>query len=379
MRFIFIIAALALCAPGGFADIRSAIEAYNEAAASDDVSVKKDAALALGNAVMADPNTDNASLLLHEVAWTLCRYDDCEKAKPVADFALTLPVRTDSVPAPKREVLAQFIGWRIDTTSKTRSALDEALEASRNFPPSSLTVFAHSERVLFDVQEEKWSSAETTSQRAADHVSAAKDVIPDRWANFEQTALVAAFNRRPKVEQLYTQAEFEGQLRKLRSENAKYSEELEEAYWQATTWRSAMNAYFSSSPSGQKVSETKLDEIIEKYNGYDSFPLPGDPVASETEPDLPLCNGAFDMDPQLKYPRKAARSGRVGAVTTRLSIVDGKVTDVEILGAVPNVGFKEIAKQTVEQWSWIASEDETMSTCGMNRTNIILPLAFALR
>lgn len=93
---------------------------------------------------------------------------------------------------------------------------------------------------------------------------------------------------------------------------------------------------------------------------------------------LPLCLGKFDMEPKLKYPRSAARKGMVGAVIARIALKDGKVDTVNILGSVPEEGFKAAAAETVAQWQWIVSDGEPGVTCRLDRKNLILPMTFQM-
>ncbi|MEM9740024.1 MAG: energy transducer TonB [Pseudomonadota bacterium] len=84
------------------------------------------------------------------------------------------------------------------------------------------------------------------------------------------------------------------------------------------------------------------------------------------------------MRPPLCDPSRAARRGQFGSVIAEIEIEDGQVSNVDILASIPVQGFRNLAKETVLQWGWIADDVQPEPDCRMSRTNIILPIVFAL-
>ena len=84
------------------------------------------------------------------------------------------------------------------------------------------------------------------------------------------------------------------------------------------------------------------------------------------------------MTPELSYPDAAAQKGMFGAVIAQIKVEDRKVTDVEILAAVPSSAFEESAEATIRQWEWQPEGEEPGVTCDPSYRRIILPMAFML-
>lgn len=380
MRYIFAaILSMAFHAVA-FADIEAAIAQYNQASSAGTDIERVSAAKGLGDAVMANPADADASILAHEAAWTLCRLGDCAEAQPIAAFALTLPEVEGGVNMSIRQLLSNYVDWTLKDSSKTRKTLDAALEATKGTPPSALSVTAHKARVERNTLKEDWRGQRETAARAAAHLEPISDVVGPLWSDFSQVANMAEFFYDPDVDQLYAQAHLEGRFGEMRALNEEDLDWLDTAYWRASTWRIAMNAYFSSEP-GRKPDGGRVDDILLSYGidrsvRHDTLEDVGEDEDGGLQ--LPFCPGDFDMTPRLEYPRSAQRKGMVGAVIAQISVEAGKVSDVRVLGSVPDAGFTAEAADTVAQWNWIVSDGTPGIDCGLDRENIVLPMAFQL-
>ncbi|CAN0211925.1 unnamed protein product, partial [Chrysoparadoxa australica] len=249
----------------------------------------------------------------------LCDY---ASAHPIAQIAFNLPDRDASVAKPTRLLLSRYIDWSLKTSSRNRRALDEALEETVGMPPSVLSVMAHKSRVEYDALEGRMQSLEVTATRASQHLLPIKDVVSTLWADYKQSSLMAAFYNEPKPEHLYEQADLEGTLSLMRDQEDDDTEKLEEAYWRASAWRMAMEAYFARGNIRHKPDPERVDEILASYGiteptSYDT--MEPETIDEEGVPKLPFCPGEFNMKPKLKYPMEAARKGRVGAVIAKVS------------------------------------------------------------
>lgn len=367
------------------ADVQAAITQYNQASSNGSDIERISAAKALGAAVMADPSDADASLLAHEAAWTLCRLGSCEDAKPIAAFALTLPEIEGGVNMPQRQLLSSYADWDVKDTSRTRKALDAALEVTKSTPPTALSLTAHKARVTRDTLKSDWRSQRKTATSAAEHMSPIKDFAGPLWAEFSQTSISAGFNHFPDIDHLYQQAHLEGELRSMYKNYEDSSlklQQMTDAYWRASTWRMAMEAYFGSGGSRKKPNPGQVDEILSSYGIAKPTPYDTtepDTVDEEGVSKLPFCPGKFNMEPKLKYPKRASRKGMVGAVIARIDVKGSKVETVEILGSVPDEGFKAAAAETVSQWRWIITDSQPGITCRADRKDIILPMAFQMK
>lgn len=364
-----------------YADVEAAITQYNQASSNGSDMDRISAAKVLGAAVMADPSDGDASLLLYESAWTLCRLENCADAAPIAAFSLTLPEVEGAAPMIQRQLLSSYVDWKVKDSSRTRKALDAALEATKTAPPSVLSLTAHKARVTRDTIKSDWRSQRKTAAVAAEHLSPIKDITGPLWAEFRQASISSAFLYEPNIEQLYAQAHLEGELKALDYDTLPSEQQMIEAYWRASTWRLAMDAYFRSADSRRKPAPGRIDEILASYGVEKPVPyttLEEPQIDEEGDVKLPFCPGNFDMDPELQYPRQAERKGMVGAVIAKIEVKDGKVSDVLILGSVPDEAFKALAAETVQQWTWDVSDGEPGITCRADRKNIILPMLFQM-
>lgn len=258
------------------ADVQAAITQYNQASSNGSDIERISAAKALGAAVMADPSDADASLLAHEAAWTLCSLGNCAEAASIAQFALTLPDTETGVTIPQRQLLSSYADWALKDASRTRKALDAALLAIKNTPPTALSVTAFKKRAERDSLKGDWRSLKNTATLGAEHLSPIKDLVGPLWAEFRQAAITAAFNTYQDVEQLYLQAHLEGELRAMDFEAVSNKQQMIDAYWRASTWRMAMAAYFGSGGSKQKPKSGRVDDILAGYGV--NKPVPYDAI-----------------------------------------------------------------------------------------------------
>ncbi len=89
--------------------------------------------------------------------------------------------------------------------------------------------------------------------------------------------------------------------------------------------------------------------------------------------------GRFDMRPEMEYPRTANRQGRVGAVLLSFDIKDGRVSEAEVLAAIPNEGFAEDSIKTLKKWTWLVDKDADREACGLDAENMRMPFTFVFQ
>lgn len=382
-------AAGALSAAGQSGDINGVISAYNEAVASGTIDQKSEAARALGAAAMANPDRDDAGVLAYEAGQALCMYDACDGTPPLAAFAASAAIAETAVPPSHIVILAAYADWKAKSNGENRRALDTALDAGIESDVSMLTLSAFQARYLYDLGKSDYRSAEIDARQAAEHFAPFKDMIGKQWSDAVIAGIIAGFNRNPDTQDVVEMAEHRVALAKLSSQLSRSPDWLDRHRYLANAWQLAMHAYYHSG-GGRRQTGSRLQgpdpDALESVVAATERRLYDYPTVrarittspEDDEPDLPFCSGEFDMSPQLRYPLRAAHREMYGAVIARISVTDLKVSEVEILAAVPLSTFEERAKETMEKWSWKVTSGTPGETCRTSRTNIMLPLVFAM-
>ena len=376
-------AGLASAEPG---DINTAIANYNAAAQGGTPEQKIDAATALGQAALANPERADAGQLAYEAGQTLCLQADCAGAAPFADLAVSAGIGDGPLTQADAELLKAYTAWRAAPDTSTRAALDDALTAKRDTDVSLLSLAAFNNRYVADAGDGKWSSAEEAAREAGAHFEPFKSVIAQYWSEAEIVALTSSFNAGPQTDDVLDMARHHVALTQLAGQYETPPDWLKDHYYTTDAWQMSLLAYFMSGGNEKKdgrrsgpdtdTLSDEVDAILETREKVSfSRPASGD----ETGPDpLPLCEGQFRMKPQLQYPYRAARKGMYGSVIVRFDLEEGRVKSPEVLAAVPVNRFEEEVTATLSKWRWIAKEGKPGETCRMSRTNIVMPFIFAL-
>jgi hypothetical protein len=143
--------------------------------------------------------------------------------------------------------------------------------------------------------------------------------------------------------------------------------------WKAEAWALAMQAYLASTYQqvGSNIN-TSLDAraLAQPKYAQDAE----DPILAG----LPLCDGKFDGK-AMRYPASKEFKGLVGSVIARLeTAVDGKVTKVEIMAAVPGDGFASDVSQTLSTWMFKPAKGIDASRCRLQSKNQYYKVIFRI-
>lgn len=359
------------------------IGAYNQAQNGGSLAARTSAAEALGAFAVANPTRDDAYLLVYEAGQTLCRLDQCIKAKPLTEWLSTKEGGSTDVDPSDVAVLIALVDWTEKPRGKQRKALDKALAAIVDRAPSLLSVAAFQRRYGADVgSQSNWGRTSQSAGEAAKHFEPYKDLIGQQWSSARTSELAARFNDKRDRLAVLDMAKHDRLLRDMIVEvfqkEGDRPDWMDEHRYRAEAWTMAMEAYFRSEKTRATADKIRqeVDEILGDFAGPTEWP-----ETEEEKPDtqkLPFCGGTFNMKPALQYPRAATERGLYGAALMKITITNGEVSDVEALAAVPFEGFKASAAETISKWKWVSNDPGVGKTCGLDRENIILPLTFAL-
>lgn len=381
-------AMLACTAPGAQAgDINSIISTYNEAATNGGTDAKLKAAAALGEAAMASPDRDDAALLALEAAKTLCLYGDCEAAIPLAVWVAGETGEAGSVSQAEVALVEAFARWRVRQTLSTRNRLNEALEPFVDGDLSTLTLAAFQRRYAHDAAKGKWGDAYRSASEASRHFEPFRGVIGEQWSDAKIIEIIAGFNMTPEPEEVIAMAEHHVALSEMIPQYPDPKPDwIYDHFYLTLAWDNALMAYFQSG-YGERQWSNLSDTDVAALNAKQRAIMrearwPRTRTSSRTETsgsDLPFCDGDLRRKPMIRYSMADAQRGRFGSVVLRLAVEAGKVSDVELLAAVPSDRFEQDVIDAVSQWTWIPDEDEVPGkTCRMSRRNMIQEVIFSI-
>lgn len=352
--------------------VDDAVSAFNVAISSGQEVNQTLTARNLIDAAIANPDTEAATLMAFEGAWTLCRIDACNGATRGADFAASRPATGTHPLMADRQLLAALANWSEDDSRRTRNRLNDALKAVAPRRPTRLSATAYERRYESRMAKERYESAATAANSAIEHLAPSKDSLPEHHVRARTTALVATFYDDAELEQLAAMTRLTGELGEQMLETATRGAPpvwLQDAYWRADAWRLVMETSFTRRRDKERAEE--IAELLDDYRSPLSIWTPSSARA--------LCNGTFDMTPPIEYPRDAIRQGRYGAVLLGFDISNGRVLNARVLAAVPSETFRAQALQTIRQWRWQAEAGSQGGNCSMSRENVTVPIVFRIR
>lgn len=366
-------------------DLSDAIQAYNAAQQGGDRATRISTARDLGTAALTAPERDDTSVLIFEAAKTLIIQGSALDAKEMAAWLEAAEIDENSQIDPiDTNIVIEYVRWAEDPSKSNRQALDDALEIVEPLAPNLLSLMVFQERYVADLEKGNGRALVTSAKAAATHLEPAKTAVGELWSNAVIMSHSAAFNWSTSKESLFDMARHEVALRQLHADmHAEMNEgSVEHPEWinkhmaLSETWRLAMDAYFDSDASENRSQRTRRIEEVENILDWESpvrMVHSGEEDLSEA---LPFCGGEFDMKPKMEYPRRAERQGRVGAVMLSIDVKDGRVSEVEVLAAIPNEGFTDAIIRTVNKWTWMVDEDAVERPCSMDAEGIRLPFTF---
>ncbi|HEX5005927.1 MAG TPA: TonB family protein [Hyphomonadaceae bacterium] len=279
-------------------------------------------------------------------------------------------------------VLRRVAGYKMTGGEPERQALRDALAARSNASGLDMTsVLAWEVLYVADWNQGDWTNVEVDALAAADFFKRAPENLQHRQRKAELTAAAAMFlqgrNRVTKGRNDYYDRMVDvhnaivGDLNDAKSEGDRRL--LWPLKWQAQAWSMAMWSYLTSSYEqvGSNIS-TKVQERPLAHPVRAQYPE--DPASVH----LPLCDGRFEGK-KLSYPASKAYSGIVGGVIARMEVAaNGKVTDVELLAAVPSESFGESVIKTLKTWTFKPDKGADTSKCRLNSRNRMYSVTFRM-
>lgn len=146
-------------------------------------------------------------------------------------------------------------------------------------------------------------------------------------------------------------------------------DELWPVLWTAQAWAIAVESYINS--SYQQVGSNINSSLSPRR-----LKLPRYAQHAESSP-TPLCDGKFEGK-AIRYPESKQYNG-VGSMIVRLETAgDGRVIDVEILGAIPSEDFISGIVATMKTWTYKPAKGVDRATCRLSSRNHIYRGSFRI-
>lgn len=361
-------------------DLANASEAYTEAVSSGDRSARANAAIDLGNAALFNKADPAAIAMAFEAATALCVVRNCAGAEPFADWVSTQQSSNPYTHTDHLKLLAAYVDWRLDPNGSTKNRLDRALRPVRATQPTELSVLAFKRRYQADMRQRRWDATIESTDRAVEHFADYKTDVPGDYLTARMSHLVADYYDTKTGDSVLDFARLQAEWETLdREVGLAGVPGMERLYWLLEAWRYATQATTvarARDPEERQAwIDRRVDEILQR-DLYPDYRRSTEPQRATARAPLPLCEGELDMTPPMGYPQSAAYRGLSGAVILHFVLKDGAVSDIEVLAAVPSRTFEEFVVGIVSQWTWKVTDGVVGETCGLDRSNIVLPLTF---
>lgn len=381
-------ALFALSASARPASVEAANAVHQQAMASGSTADRILAAEALRDAVLADPNRPDAVLRAYEAGQTLCVYAACEGAERVANFAASGQLPADVLTGEDIALLSAFTDWSTGQPD-ARDRLDEALSASMTVRATPLSVVAFQSRYASASNAEDWPRAARTAAEAAAYFAPHRQMIGERWSDAVLASATAGYNSNPNGHDALVLGQHIADLIALDRERRERPDWLADQVYLSLAWQTAILMYFDTASSRRElgsgrytVSGPDADQLEERLLQLVASAGPSDLLPRRTgqleRGALPLCEGDFDQNPEVRYPANAARGRRYGSVVTRVDLEDGEVKNVEVLAAVPERTFDRNVISAVKKWTWEITDGEPGVTCTTDYENMIYIIMFGI-
>lgn len=350
------------------------IVAYNTAIEAGDASLIKTAALQLANAAMSDPGNPEAGVAAYEAAWSLCRIGACREALPAAKFAESLPSATA-----RERLLSAFAAWKVQTSYPNARVLQAALTDAAPLSPTGMSVSAFREFYGAKLTARDFPGAEKLAQQARSHFAGGGEAFQRFEIEARGIAITSRFNISPRVAHLEEMVHLRGELSQMRRAAGRDRPKwMDDAYWNANAWQSAMQAYFVA-VGDRRYRAARIEEILAGYESKDELAEVVEVSEEEAERNRArFCEGGMVHEPPMRYPTGQGMRGRFGTVIIKFRLEDGRVHEPEVLAAVPFDGFRDEALKTISQWYFKPSEDPALTGCRLNHNNMIQEFIFAI-
>lgn len=363
-RSVFVlICAVAMTIPA-FADIK----AFNAAVKAGDYKTATAEAVAIWKTW--DQSSEQTAVLAREFGFAALVAGRNDLAR---DFGRFLVEKGATLPTPDDQplvsaVLFRAADYKLNKGNSQRDALRAALVARAGGPGMDMTsVLSWELLYTADWEATDWDNAIDDAKAAAAFFSRERTLLVRQRKAELQSASAIFVGARGRVTQsrndLYTaMADVHDAVVAdlVATKSASMRAELWPLKWKSEAWAIAIESYITSSYEqvGSNIS-TKLEAraLIQP-------PFSEVPETSAT----PLCEGKFEGE-RLVYPQTKKFQG-VGSMITRLETgPDGKVTKVEILGAVPNEEFVSGLVNTMKTWVYRPAAGIDRSACRLDFRN----------
>ncbi|WP_300391165.1 hypothetical protein [Henriciella sp.] len=386
ITILIILAFLAL--PVSARDTNDAIKAYNAAMTGGDAEAKLQTAEVLGQTAIAESSRRDAPLLALEAAKTLCLYGDCKSALSLTDWISSHAGGDGQVSKTEVALVDAFARWRTQPSSASRAALDKALVPFIEGDLSTLTLAAFQHRYTYDASKQRWAKAMKSANEASTHFEPFRGAIAQQWSEAEMMRIIADFNATPSANEVIAMAEHHVAVSELIGQyTVPKPDWLFDHFYLTLAWENALMAYFDSGYSERRWSNLPEEDVVAlKANqralmrealspGAAIWRRPGT-EDDYSHGDLPFCSGHFDKKPAIKYGGMNAYRGQFGSVVLRVDIENAKVSDLEILAAVPAGQFEDEAIDAISQWTWVVESGTPGVTCRTSQKNFIQEVIF---
>jgi len=376
-KVLVVLACAACIATPAFADVK----AFNAAVKAGDY--KTAAAEAETTWKTWDTSSGQTALLAREFGFAALIAGRNDLARQFGQF---LVEKGASLATPDDQpltsaVLFRIADFRIGKSDTQRSALRDALFARSGAPGLDITAVVSWEALyVADWNGGDWDNAAKDAAGAAEFMSRDAKNMLVRQRSAELQAASAMFvggrNRVTKGKNDYYDAmanvhdRIVGDIDAAAGQAAR--DQLWPMKWRSEAWAIAIESYLTSSYEqvGSNISSAlNARPLLQpKFAQY-----PEDPASAQ----LPACGGEFEGK-KLRYPENKAYKGLVGSVIVRLETgADGKVTDVEVLAAVPGEGFAAKMIETLETWTFKPNAANA-GACRLNSRNRNYKVSFRI-
>ena len=150
-------------------------------------------------------------------------------------------------------------------------------------------------------------------------------------------------------------------------------DEVRREFYNSQAWAYAIEAYFhSQNVNIRKWRSPKIPKLLKAKPDEEDTALESKKLFCE--------DGKFTNKKLPKYPKGRGFMLPIGALIIKMSTDEtGQVDHAEVLGVVPaNKGFEDATIEAVKKWKWKVDKDVDVSTCRLDRTNIIAPFQFVV-
>lgn len=285
---------------------------------------------------------------------------------------------SDAQNAASRNVEVANAAFIASPTETNRNALAASL-ADYSGAPTVQTVSAYIGLLAHDQRVGDQGVLYQSASAAAAHLSPVASIVPKPYLEARFHAASAQFKLAPAPAAMIEMAHVEGRARSHTNQLGEHPEWAETLKWKADVWGMAMEAYFDGEREPHPT-ESEIQAILASY-GADIASRNALAARSLDRRGLPFCAGKMIQRPAMKFPPTRETRGQYGAIVLEFDLdAEGQVMNQKVLASVPEGVFDERALETLGQWKFRPDNKSSVgSTCRLERTNMVQPLAFELR